>query len=260
MNTYTLDEIVKKTLAYLKGLPDGTEISTSEAVRAAVGIEGDELQGLDMFEIHDSLERLAYEEDIFFDGSRYRGQLAGRPCNIPYVLDRYDKREVERVIVETSVSVRDYEKKTEAKTALIIEKDGSCTYLAYPSGSIIKEMKEYFPENCEVDDDHSEYRILRRVETKISKEKTEEIFDLFKKRAKYYIDIVYAGAQEGSYAFSVFFEDGSVHREGHFFSGSVYFENRSVSRFLKTRIPIRGMKVLSTAGFKNINTFGRGVW
>ena len=90
----TIDEIISTAVAYLRTLPDETEISTSEALKASCGFdydpEGEYLVGntpVDfegMFALDRDIRKAARKAGMKIDDSLYMDQVVGLLFNVPY--------------------------------------------------------------------------------------------------------------------------------------------------------------------------------
>ena len=94
----TIDDIIATAVSHLRTLPEGTEISTSEALAAACGCdfdpEGEYLVGgvqidfMGMFELDKNIRKAARKAGLVLDDSAYAGMELGLPFNIPYIVKR----------------------------------------------------------------------------------------------------------------------------------------------------------------------------
>lgn len=94
----TIDDIIAAAVSHLRSLPDGTEISTSEALAAACGFnfdpEGECLVGdvqIDfkgMFELDQDIRKAARKAGLALDDSAYADMVLGLPFNIPYIVKK----------------------------------------------------------------------------------------------------------------------------------------------------------------------------
>ena len=94
----TIDDIIAAAVSHLRSLPDGTEISTSEALAAACGFnfdpEGEYLVGdvqIDfkgMFELDQDIRKAARKAGLALDDSAYAYMVLVLPFNIPYIVKK----------------------------------------------------------------------------------------------------------------------------------------------------------------------------
>ena len=94
----TIDEIISTAVAYLKTLPDGTEISTSEALKASCGFDYDpngeylvgntpvDFEG--MFALDRDIRKAARKAGMKIDDSLYADQEVGLLFNVPYCVSK----------------------------------------------------------------------------------------------------------------------------------------------------------------------------
>lgn len=102
----TIEEIIAQAVSYLKTLPDGTEISTSEALKASCGFDydpnGEYLVGntpvdfKGMFELDRDIRKAARKAGMKIDDSLYSDQVVGLPFNVPYLVSKRQKRPTKR--------------------------------------------------------------------------------------------------------------------------------------------------------------------
>ena len=98
----TIDEIIAQTVAYLKTLPDGTEIATSDALKASCGFDldpnGEYLVGntpVDfegMFSLDRDIRKAARKAGLKIDDSLYADQVVGLLFNVPYIVKKRTRR------------------------------------------------------------------------------------------------------------------------------------------------------------------------
>ena len=84
------------TVEYLKSLPLGTEISTSEAIGRVFCLEylpggdyilnGSELSFGQFMKIDELVRKQAKRSGLILDASKYFGQVVGLPFHIPYIV------------------------------------------------------------------------------------------------------------------------------------------------------------------------------
>lgn len=98
----TIDEIITQVVAYLKMLPDGTEIATSDALKASCGFDFDpsgeylvgntpvDFEG--MFSLDRDIRKAARKAGIKIDDSVYADQVVGLPFNVPYIVKKRTRR------------------------------------------------------------------------------------------------------------------------------------------------------------------------
>ncbi len=99
--TKEMADIVEHIVDYLKSLPDGTEISTSEAVEYLYNqkmcefeciINGYELSFEDYFILDSGVIRKASKCGLMLDQSKYDGMVGGLHYKIPYIITRKAKK------------------------------------------------------------------------------------------------------------------------------------------------------------------------
>ena len=98
----TIDEIIAQTVAYLKTLPDGTEIATSDALKASCGFDYDpngeylvgntpvDFEG--MFALDRDIRKAARKAGLIIDDSLYADQVVGLLFNVPYIVKKRTRR------------------------------------------------------------------------------------------------------------------------------------------------------------------------
>ena len=98
----TIDEIIAQTVAYLKTLPDGTEIATSDALKASCGFDYDpngeylvgntpvDFEG--MFALDRDIRKAARKAGLIIDDSLYAEQVVGLLFNVPYIVKKRTRR------------------------------------------------------------------------------------------------------------------------------------------------------------------------
>jgi hypothetical protein len=98
----TIDEIIAQTVAYLKTLPDGTEIATSDALKASCGFDFDpngeylvgntpvDFEG--MFSLDRDIRKAARKAGLKIDDSLYADQVVGLLFNVPYIVKKRTRR------------------------------------------------------------------------------------------------------------------------------------------------------------------------
>ena len=98
----TIDEIIAQTVAYLKTLPDGTEIATSDALKASCGFDYDpngeylvgntpvDFEG--MFALDRDIRKAARKAGLKIDDSLYADQVVGLLFNVPYIVKKRTRR------------------------------------------------------------------------------------------------------------------------------------------------------------------------
>lgn len=94
----TIEEIISTAVVYLKSLPDGTEISTSEALKATCGFDydpnGEYLVGSTpvdfegMFALDRDIRKAARKAGMKVDDSLYADQVVGLLFNVPYSVSK----------------------------------------------------------------------------------------------------------------------------------------------------------------------------
>lgn len=98
----TIDEIIAQTVAYLKTLPDGTEIATSDALKASCGFDfdpnGEYLVGntpvdfKGMFDLDRDIRKAARRAGLKIDDSLYADQVVGLLFNVPFIVKKRTRR------------------------------------------------------------------------------------------------------------------------------------------------------------------------
>ncbi len=98
----TIEDIIATAVAYLKTLPDGTEISTSEALKATCGFDydpnGEFLVGntpidfKEMFDLDRNIRKAARKAGMKIDDSLYADQVVGLLFNVPYIVKKRTRR------------------------------------------------------------------------------------------------------------------------------------------------------------------------
>lgn len=92
-----MKEIADKILNYLLSLPEGTEITTSQALKnmcdgatkaGESGILCPELSTRDLFEINLAVRKGASEKGLILDDSKYTDAPMGLPFHNPYTVRR----------------------------------------------------------------------------------------------------------------------------------------------------------------------------
>ena len=87
-----IKEIAKSIVDYLKTLPDGTEISTSEAYKHLfkkdIHYLEDQYGFESMFQLNSEVRRLASRKRLKLDDSGYDDMETGLLFNIPYIVTR----------------------------------------------------------------------------------------------------------------------------------------------------------------------------
>ena len=97
----TIEEMISAAVAYLKTLPDGTEISTSEALKASCGFDydpdGEYLVGNtpvgfeEMFALDRDVRKAARKAGMKVDDTLYMDQVVGLLFNVPYRISKRKK-------------------------------------------------------------------------------------------------------------------------------------------------------------------------
>ncbi len=89
-NNPKIKEISNKIVDYLISLPEGTELSTSEAYKLVYNREYYDLE-LEfsfefVFELNSMVLKMAKQKGLILDDSKYNDMETGLPFNIPYVV------------------------------------------------------------------------------------------------------------------------------------------------------------------------------
>ena len=94
----TIEEIIAQVVGYLRTLPDGTEIATSDALKASCGFDfdpnGEYLVGntpvdfVGMFDLDRDIRKAARKAGMKIDDSLYADQVVGLPFNVPYIVKK----------------------------------------------------------------------------------------------------------------------------------------------------------------------------
>lgn len=108
----TIEEIIAQAVSYLKTLPDGTEISTSEALKASCGFDydpnGEYLVGntpvdfKGMFDLDRDIRKAARKAGMKIDDSLYVDQVVGLLFNVPFLVSK--KRRAQNVYADYSIT------------------------------------------------------------------------------------------------------------------------------------------------------------
>ena len=85
-----MEEILGKTIEFIKGVEDGAEYSTTEILNE-LGINYEETDTYDLFELDYQLKKEVRKHKIILDSSTFEGMAVGLPYNIPFVIRK--KRE-----------------------------------------------------------------------------------------------------------------------------------------------------------------------
>ena len=85
MTKNEIKELAEKMLDKLRGMPDGTEITSWQILKTS-GIDPDELEDRDLFDFHAALFRVAKANHITLDMSKHAGLVEGLPWNLDFVV------------------------------------------------------------------------------------------------------------------------------------------------------------------------------
>jgi len=81
------EKTIAALIARLKELPDGTEITTCQLMKAA-GVWHDDMDFSDLMLIHSALFEAAEKEHITLDMSKHENMLEGLPYNLDFTVMR----------------------------------------------------------------------------------------------------------------------------------------------------------------------------
>ncbi len=87
-----IKEMANKIVEYLMTLPEGSELSTSEAYKVVFNREYYDLETeydfLFAFDLNAQVWRVAKRKGLILDDSKYADMATGLPFNIPYVVKK----------------------------------------------------------------------------------------------------------------------------------------------------------------------------
>ncbi len=86
MKKAAIKRLAAEVLEHLRGLPDGTELSTAEAVEQVDTAVLQTLEFEDWFTLHSAIFDKAAAYGLNLDDSEYADQAVGLPHHIPYVV------------------------------------------------------------------------------------------------------------------------------------------------------------------------------